>query len=535
MDKTAQKRRALNKMREWLNAPTEKLMGKFSPQFIDLMDQLRTTDDNVREKAEGLKNLLKLARTNYNRREYMDAVYFLGQFRDRMEEIFEALKGLGREVDIKHHEFLFGDMDQEHLDYLTNKLSPKLEKQRALLKQLLSKQPASKKADQRAILEKEAWVGGDIWHNLTSSRGRSMAAWEKRFPRKARELRKQIDGMINKSKQLLDILLSSLKSMATARATRSLEDYLRLADKFNQKYKTYDATFSLFYDTSIKNLVATQKEVQEKKQQAEQIEQTNQEEQPEHSDAEQPIQKSEFSKIKEWQRQHPGEKITPEVIQALRQSSEEEQKPAQKSKLEVPVEAPAPELTLQQIPLPEAFQAPKTPRMKNTPPATRPMTKKVEDWFMPPSNRGFPTPTPQSLALIQKDLPQTEHDIGPTILSPPLHTQTINPISPKIIEPVSSVPTEPENIFELSEIPDTLEETEISPRLNLPIKERPLQVSMVPSSKTSYTEFLNKLEVLGDDSPIALSLFIMKYANQIQENEPEISQKLLQLSKQLVK
>src|SRR5579885_1051163 len=130
MDKIAQKRGPLTKLRETINAPTEKLMGVFSPEFIQLMDKLRDIDDAVRDEASGLKDLLKLAKTNFNRREYMTTISYLGQFHEKIETINNKFKELGKEVKIVHHGFLFGDMEPENIDYLKTKLGPRFEKRK---------------------------------------------------------------------------------------------------------------------------------------------------------------------------------------------------------------------------------------------------------------------------------------------------------------------------------------------------------------------------------------------------------------------
>jgi hypothetical protein len=178
MEKQAQKLGPLTKAREWINRPGEKLMSSWSPEFGELIQKLHEVDEQVREIAigeegEGLKDLLKLAKTNFNRREFMVALKFLGQFHTIMETISNKLASLGTAVEVKHNDFLFGDMEPEDVEYITQKLGPKFK---------------AKKIKQQI---KAAGLT-DWWRIMMGGRAGAMAAWERSFPKKAKELKKQI-------------------------------------------------------------------------------------------------------------------------------------------------------------------------------------------------------------------------------------------------------------------------------------------------------------------------------------------------------
>jgi hypothetical protein len=247
MEKQAQKLGPLTKAREWINRPGEKLMSMWSPEFGELIQKLHEVDDKVREIAigdeegGGLKDLLKLAKTNFNRRGYGDALKFLGQFHTIMEDISNTLKSLETAVEVKHNDFLFSEMDPEDIEYLTQKLGPKFK---------------AKKVKQQI---KAAGVM-DWWNIMRGNVAGGRAAWERSFPKKAKEIKKGIATLLSRSETLLTNLLATLKVLGSYRATRKLEDYLKLSEKFIQRYNQYDTTFATVYNESLSKLVDMQVE-----------------------------------------------------------------------------------------------------------------------------------------------------------------------------------------------------------------------------------------------------------------------------------
>lgn len=252
MNKIAQRRGRLNKIWEGMNSPGETVSGMFSPEFTRLMDRLREVDDEAREHAVDLKDILKTAKSNFNRREYMTTITFLGRFHERIDLIKQQFLHLIKETDMVHNEFLFGDLDPEHRSYLTDKMTEKFKpKSKAPVK------PAPGKADDGVT--KEAGVK-DWWHNLTSDRGKALKSWEKRFPKKAKEIKRQTEKMLTRSEMFLNYTLSTFKTLASLRATRGLEEYLKASDGFIQKYDAYDAAFAEYFNGSVRSFVESQKE-----------------------------------------------------------------------------------------------------------------------------------------------------------------------------------------------------------------------------------------------------------------------------------
>lgn len=322
MEKEAQKLGPLTKAREWINRPTEKILSAVSPEYGELLQKMHEVDQQVRNIATGedqkdgqsLKDLLKLAKTNFNRREYMIATKYLGQFHEQVGSIVEKLASLKSAVNIKHHEFLFSDVEPEHIKYLTEKLGPKFKGRK-------TKQPT-----------KTAGVIKDWWDIVRGNQAGQRAAWERSFPKQSKDLKKQIANMITKSESLLSILLATLKGLGSYRAQRKLEDYLKLAAKFQQRYNQYDGLFSEFYNTYVAPFVEMQAEQMKPK---EEPKEAPKEEQPIGKDwsPEKRQRYEEFKKKYEKPTEHPGPGYNP--ILALQEQIEEAKRKRQEEAKQV--------------------------------------------------------------------------------------------------------------------------------------------------------------------------------------------------------
>jgi hypothetical protein len=269
MDKIAQRRGILNKLREMTNISGIAAEKFFNPQFEEVMDSLRTRDSNIRSIVSGkqleggdpgvdttsMKQLLHSAKSNLNRREFMTAVALLGRFHKKLNEIRTEINELNTKVDAVHHQFLFQDLGDEHkqeLESLRNRWA----------------------AERAEALRKEAGIRdsaiGDFFHNLTSDRGRALAFYEKRYPKQVGKLKKDTNTLLARSEALLGQILSSLKEMATARATRNVDSYVRAAEKMKRVFEGYDRNFQNYYNENVKGflekteLMAPTKKVPEK-------------------------------------------------------------------------------------------------------------------------------------------------------------------------------------------------------------------------------------------------------------------------------
>lgn len=252
MEKTAQKRSLLSKLREMTNIGGIAAEKFFHPEFQELMDRLRNeTDDPIRAIVSGeqigdadapsdgisLKDILKSARSNLNRREYMRAIAEMGRFHDKMDLVVRILSTFRSNIDAIHEKFLFQDLDDEskkHLHDLKNRM-----------------------AQSSHTLIKEAGLM-DLLTNLATERGRALSAWEKRYPKQVGKLKKDSESLMKRSEGLLSTTLSALKEMATARATRKVDNYIQSGEKLAKAYRSYDAEFRKFYADNVKGFLEKQ-------------------------------------------------------------------------------------------------------------------------------------------------------------------------------------------------------------------------------------------------------------------------------------
>src|SRR5580693_6246194 len=119
--KTAQKRSVLNQLREKINMPGNYLEGFFKPELDRVMTSLKELDDRIRAvltgkkignaepPADGLaaKDLVKSAKTNFNRREYIAGIVDLGKFHKKMFDITQDVSKFFVDVNKIHNKFLF--------------------------------------------------------------------------------------------------------------------------------------------------------------------------------------------------------------------------------------------------------------------------------------------------------------------------------------------------------------------------------------------------------------------------------------------
>ena len=245
MEKTSQKRSILNKIREMTNVSGIAAEKYFNPQFEEVMNNLRSVDANIRSIAAGksldggdpgsdlvaLKDLLKSAKSNLNRREFMMSVADLGRFHKKVADIIVEINKLQNKVDEVHHQFLFQDLGDEH----------KKELQRL----------KGKWASRQQEIVKEANIM-DFFHNIFNDRGRALSFYEKRYEKQVKPLRAATANMLAQSEKVLNNILSLLKEMATARATRSPDKYINAAQKIDKIYRSYDQSFKAYYTDKIK-------------------------------------------------------------------------------------------------------------------------------------------------------------------------------------------------------------------------------------------------------------------------------------------
>lgn len=250
MQKIAQKRSLLNKLRENTNFSGIAAEKVFSPEFQELMERLRNeTDDPIRAIISGsqvgdadpgsdpisLKDLLKNVKSNINRREFMKAVSDLGRFHKKMFDATRLITNFKYNVDKIHEKFLFEGLDDDNKKHLL---------------ELKSRVTASS----TEYFIKSAGIM-DFFANIGTPRGRALAGWEKTYPKQIGKLKNDTINILKQSERLLGNVLTFLKEMASARAVRNVDNYLKAGDKMVKAYSAYDTIFKDYYNSNIKGFL----------------------------------------------------------------------------------------------------------------------------------------------------------------------------------------------------------------------------------------------------------------------------------------
>lgn len=262
MDKYAQSKRQtgrgiLNELREKMNMPGSYLDKFFKPELERIMAALRVVDDKIRAELTGKnigdeppeipkasKDILKEARKNFARREYMMGAADLGMFHKKMSLIAAEISKWEIDVNRIHHRFLFQGVDEEKLQGLRQHME-------------------AKKAEELNRILKQAGVT-DFFYNLLSPRGRALAAWEKKYPKETKALREGGPKLVDAADTLLTNTISLMKEMATARATRRPDDYMDSANKIVAEYNKFDKNFRDYYNNAIMPFMRVKDEIDAK-------------------------------------------------------------------------------------------------------------------------------------------------------------------------------------------------------------------------------------------------------------------------------
>jgi flagellar biosynthesis chaperone FliJ len=544
MEKLAKPGRKLNRLNRWEEdySPSGKLVEKFSPEFSRLMEILREVDEKVREIAMSdsdgtLKSLIKTAKSKFNRREYIDTIVYLGRFHERIDNIKNEFIKLEKDLNKAHNQFLFADLDQSQKDFLMKKMPSRFFKE---------EKPEPKKAglaDEDLI--KMAWIGGDIWHNLTDPRGRSLKVWESKVPKYAKELRRETEKMINKSESMFQILNKSLKTLADLRARRLLEDYVAESDKITKKFQDYNNEFTSFYNTHLHKLIESQQgmdPVTDAK-----IEQAVQ---PDVA----PDRANPIPGVSPTQNKTKEEQVVQPDRENLNQTNE-------RARSEMPVASPVGLPFEAELPKPERKSKPETssdgtapspsPSPSPSPTAGGPSAGEAKPNFPPASES---SPSDKTLNLMKNLEKQMEDDVTsdarntvpkpPSEASPRLDSgELLIPNTTKSNIPIDLINKVNPTIPKPPAVPSDMKITE-APKKNYipPVKlpplspptQRGLGPDQPPSTVRSASEFIQDLSKSGEENPLVLANKIAKFANSIAETDHVTSQKLLSIAKNIL-
>jgi hypothetical protein len=257
MDKLAQERGLLNKLREKTNI-TGKMLESLNPEFQDMMERLRSTDVKIRAHAEQIKDFVRSSKSNLNRRDYLSAATNLSAFHERCRYIAAELNKFIQSVDLKHYKFLLDQFDDEQKEQLFG-YDPNKE---------LNIDGDTASVDDviiTASLKKRAGISdwwfsmtdplADVAYNLTNSRGQAMRALEKRFSISfLKQLKSESATMVMRTQRFLQFLINTFKKLASALATRNVDKYIDVAKLFISKFggsKGYHDQFVKYYEATI--------------------------------------------------------------------------------------------------------------------------------------------------------------------------------------------------------------------------------------------------------------------------------------------
>lgn len=258
MDKLAQERGLLNKLHEKANI-TGKILESLNPEFQEMMEKLRSTDERIRSHAEQVKDNVRSAKSHLNRRDYLSSATNISAFHERCRWIAAELQKFINGVDMKHYKFLLDQFDDEQKEQLFG-YDPNKEIN-------LDEGDASMANDRviTAALRKQAGLSdwwfkmtdplADLAHNLTTNRGNAMRALEKRFSISfLKDLKTNSIIMVAKTQKFLQFLIQIFKRLSAALAKRNVDQYVEAAKSFISKFAGYHQQFVKFYEKSVSPL-----------------------------------------------------------------------------------------------------------------------------------------------------------------------------------------------------------------------------------------------------------------------------------------
>jgi hypothetical protein len=265
MNKTSQERGLLNRLREKVNI-TGKILETLDPEFAEMMDKIRSVDEKARENAVNVKDLVRSTKSYLNRRDYLAAATNMSAFHERCRYIAGMFENLIKTIDFKHYKFLLDQLDEEQKQQLFG-YNPTAELNLVV------------DAKTKAALKKVAGVSdwwfkltdplADVAHNLTTSRGAAMKAFEKRFSVSfLKQLKTETTSMVDKTEKFLQFFLAVFKKLALAVAKRNVSEYMEGVKLFITKFAVYHSYFINYYQKNIVPLTEQARMIEEQKSKA---------------------------------------------------------------------------------------------------------------------------------------------------------------------------------------------------------------------------------------------------------------------------
>jgi len=441
MQKIAQTRNIWNRMREGI--------GWDSKEYAEANQKMRDTDDHVRAIISGtvvenfqpltnrsMKDILKSARSNLNRREYAKSVGDLSLFHRCIVDSLDILKEFDDNLSKEHSNFLLQSVtpgsdnyDPEYAQYLED------------LRKRFSPKPSGKTAYYSSDLVKEAGITDFM--SRFSDRGRELAAWEKRYPHRAKSIKIKTTNMVDISEKLLNLILKTLKVMAKFRDARKIDNWYDETKKIIRAAEAYHKSFQAYYDAELKQLFESREFVAREPDKTETIE---------------TVPGGEATNVTDT-----NNKTRPEITDAILE--------------DIPVTTTSP-------------ATPSSPANPNIRGRVRPVPTKIDDLTTP--------------AVPARDRSYYDR------MSPAVFPSSVLPSQPMSGGFVGAPPSE----FKLPK----------------PEDKEPKQQSL---PGIAHTKFFSSLETLSNEHPAVLAKYILKYAKSIQQSDPLIYNKLIDIVKSI--
>lgn len=253
MDKFAQKRTFLNKLKEKTNLSGMAAEKFFNKEFAEAMNGLRKADDNVRKTMLGdisglpafqTKELLAQVASSLKTREYVDAFTQLGSIHSQFMSIKSEIENLKSEFSKVHEDLLLKNFKED--DKMSFEEKNKVIERRKNLAELQKRLAIS--ANNQFI--KQAFLG-DFFKNVGTERGRALAAWEKRYASEVAKWRDGTGRLLDAGKNIYKSMIDQLKVMAKARATRNIDDYINAAGVFMPAIADFNKDFKKYYQDAM--------------------------------------------------------------------------------------------------------------------------------------------------------------------------------------------------------------------------------------------------------------------------------------------
>jgi hypothetical protein len=251
MQKIAQERHWLNKLREKTDV-SGKILESINPEFAEMMDNLRKTDEKIRNQAAGIKDIVKWSRTLVNRRDYLSASLNIAAFHERCRLMAFALEQCQSKVDLKHFQFLLDQFDDEYKERLFGYNPERSLKEEEPLSYAQANEISKALIKNAGLSDFLSLPISDMAQNLSASRTKAMRALEKRFSVGfLKKIKTDSIAMVDKTEEFLRYLLLTFKKLATAVATRNAEEYVANAKDFVKKFAVYHKLFLKFYNDNV--------------------------------------------------------------------------------------------------------------------------------------------------------------------------------------------------------------------------------------------------------------------------------------------